>query len=147
MMFWDSSALIPLFVEEPHSKNLLRLAKKDREMIVWWGSSLECRSAFARLRRESKITSVQEDRIIEQLTSLSGAWSEILPSESVRQTAARLLRLHPLKTADSLQLAAALVWSGDQMRKGGFVCLDQRLGEAARKEGLVVVPESEPAES
>ena len=36
---------------------------------------------------------------------------EVLPAEAVREQAARLLRLHPLRAADALQLAAALVWA------------------------------------
>jgi hypothetical protein len=53
--------------------------------------------------------------------------------------AQRLLRVHPLRAADSLQLAAALAIAGDDPAELGFVCLDQRLVEAARKEGLDVL--------
>jgi aminopeptidase N len=53
--------------------------------------------------------------------------------------AQRLLRVHPLRAADSLQLAAALAIAGDDPSELGFVCLDQRLVEAARKEGLDVI--------
>ena len=59
---------------------------------------------------------------------------------AVRAQAARVLRLHPLRAADALQLAAELIWcQGDPVRNG-FVCLDQRLREAARREGFTVLP-------
>ncbi|MBA2251932.1 MAG: hypothetical protein H0W13_04380, partial [Nitrospirales bacterium] len=48
--------------------------------------------------------------------------------------------LHPLRAADSLQLAAALVWANRQAVGHHFVCLDQRLREAAHREGFVLLP-------
>ncbi|HSJ25022.1 MAG TPA: hypothetical protein VK929_10160 [Longimicrobiales bacterium] len=59
--------------------------------------------------------------------------------EHVRTTAMRLLRTHPLRAADALQLAAALAWApapaGDV-----FVTLDERLATAATLEGFTVLP-------
>ena len=44
-----------------------------------------------------------------QLSALAAQWNEVLPVEAIRQTAIRLQRVHPLRAADSLQLAAAVV--------------------------------------
>jgi predicted nucleic acid-binding protein len=60
------------------------------------------------------------------------------PSQEVRDQARRVLRVHPLRAADALQLAAALVWKGRH-----FVCFDQRLREAAQREGFRLFPPSE----
>ena len=70
------------------------------------------------------------------LNRLAGLWAEILPSNLVREQAARLLLLHPLRATDALQLAAALIWTGQQATNLGFVCLDHRLREAAYREGF-----------
>ncbi len=51
------------------------------------------------------------------------------------------LGTHPLKSADALQLAAALVWAGNTTRDHHFVCLDKRLRKAAGKEGFRILPE------
>lgn len=59
---------------------------------------------------------------------------------SAREQAGRALLLHPLRAADALQLAAALVWSRGQVAGHHFVCLDQRFREAARREGFTVLP-------
>jgi hypothetical protein len=45
-----------------------------------------------------------------------------------------------LRAADALQLAAALVWCQGDPLQHGFVCLDQRLREAARREGFTALP-------
>lgn len=48
------------------------------------------------------------------------------------------MRLHPLRAADALQLAAALVLSDFEPRTLPFVTLDDRLASAARREGFEV---------
>ena len=49
MKFWDASAVIPLFLEEPETPRMLEIARQDSVMIAWWGTVVECRSAVARL--------------------------------------------------------------------------------------------------
>ena len=74
------------------------------------------------------------------LRALALSWDEILPSEAVRGIAQRLLRVHALRAADSLQLAAALVAAERDPASLPLVSLDQRLGEAATREGFTVEP-------
>lgn len=140
MRFWDSSALIPLCVEERHSKMVQDLMRDDSELAVWWGTPVECSSSFARIRREGVITPEAEQLLRAMMVRLAEYWTEITPSEEVRMTARRLLLRHPLRAADSLQLAAALVWAGGQPEDLCFVCLDSRLRDAARAEGFVLQP-------
>ncbi len=60
--------------------------------------------------------------------------------DAVKARAKRLLNVHPLRAADSLQLAAALIAADDQPSSRSFVCLDQRLADAAKREGFTVLP-------
>lgn len=140
MRFWDSSAIIALFVEEPRSGVVGELARQDEELVAWWSSQVECCSAFARLRREGFIETKEEDRLRHLLRSLSDSWTEIEPGRDVRTTAEHLLLSHHLRAADALQLAAALIWAGKTPAGHCFVCLDRRLGTAARNVGFTVVP-------
>lgn len=141
MMFWDASAIIPLYIEGPQTKVVRKTAEKDGDLVAWWGSPIECCSAFARLRHEGFLKAREEDRMRNLLAVLADSWTEIEPGKEVRDTAERLLLIHPLRAADSLQLAAALVWAGRHTKGKEFVCLDQRLSAAARKEGFVLLPE------
>ena len=75
---------------------------------------------------------------LDRLDGLSRQWEEILPEPSVRVLARRLLRVHPLRAADSLQLAAALVLTKMAGFDVPFMSLDQRLAEIALREGLRV---------
>ena len=140
MMFWDSSAIIPLCVDEPRSKEVRNIVKKDSSLVIWWGTPVECFSAFARLRRENSLTGDDENYLINIIHLLSDSWTEISPSRDVRDIAARLLRIHPLRDADSLQLAASLIWAGRNPAGQSFVCFDKRLRDAAAKEGFTCLP-------
>jgi predicted nucleic acid-binding protein len=140
MRFWDASALIPLCLQERLSSRLKRLAQQDESLVVWWGSPVECLSAFARLRREAVLGESDEEQARHILRVLQGAWTEVEPTHAVREQAGRVLRLHPLRAADALQLAAALVWSQGDPVGHDFVCLDQRLKEAAQREGFTILP-------
>ena len=140
MMFWDASAVIPLCVDEPRSEAMQAIVREDSAMAAWWGTPVECFSAFARLRRERILSEAEESRVAETVYILSDSWTEILPSSNIRVLAARILRIHPLRAADSLQMAAALTWAGENTKGQHFVCLDKRLREAALKEGFSVLP-------
>lgn len=65
----------------------------------------------------------------------------VSPSNIVRDRAIRLLATHPLRSADALQLAAALRWIQDETKGVGFVCLDEQLRAAASAEGFTLFPE------
>lgn len=107
-------------------------------MVVWWGSAIECSSALARLHREGLLTDREEQAARDLLDLLRRSWYEILPGDGVREQALRLLRVHPLRAADALQLAACLEWSGTPAR-GEFVTFDGHLQEAAHREGFRTV--------
>jgi predicted nucleic acid-binding protein len=75
----------------------------------------------------------------QRLQQLSAGWHEIDPSDEIRETAARFLRVHPLRAADALQLAAAFAAAERRPASLEIVTLDDRLANAARKEGFAVL--------
>ena len=127
-------------MQEPQTGKVQALVQQDGDLVVWWGSLIEGYSALARLRREQVLTSEEELQSRQMILRLSSQWTEVRPSNLVRDQASRVLLLHPLRAADALQLAAALVWAGSQTTSLEFVCLDHRLREAAAREGFQVLP-------
>jgi predicted nucleic acid-binding protein len=109
-------------------------------MAAWWGTPVECASAAARLRREERLSLADEDAVLGLLRTLRASWLEVLPSDEVRNEATRLLRVHSLKAADALQLAAATVLTGSRRSAVALVTFDERLALAARLEGFEVLP-------
>jgi len=139
MKFWDSSAVIPLLAEEPTHKSMLRVLQQDPQVLIWWGTPIEIASALARLEREKSMSADEVSIALSTARRLADSWHEIVPSDAVRRTAERLLRAHPLRAADSLQLAAALIAADHDPSSLEIVCLDARLTTAARREGFVVL--------
>jgi predicted nucleic acid-binding protein len=141
MRFWDTSALVPLFLEQEATEEVGGLLSEDPEIAAWWGTAIECVSAATRLRREERLTVDEEEQVLELLDALRSSWLEILPSEEVRSGTFRLVRVHGLNAADALQLAAARVWAGST-HGAELVTYDERLALAARLEGFRVLPGS-----
>ena len=139
MKFWDASAIVPLLVEEVSSPALLELYRADPVMIAWWGSSVECASAIARLERAGALSLEAATESLARLDALSASWQEVLAVEPIKDLARRLLRVHDLRAADALQLAAALGASDQNPGSLEVVCLDSRLVAAAQREGLRLV--------
>ena len=113
--------------------------------MVWWGSLVEVQSALCRLHREGEIAEVDKHGAIARLRLLSRGWREVLPDEEVRHLALRVLDRYSLRAADSLQLAASLIWCGQRPSGRSFICGDHRLAEAADAAGFSVLelhPES-----
>lgn len=143
MKFWDTSAIIPLLVEESTSFQVETIFRGDSSMLVWWGTSIECVSAISRLERENKLSADEITAIFSRLDQLRMTWREIQAGRKVKQIAERILRLHPLRAQDAQQLAACILANEDQSID--FVTLDTRLAISAHKEGLPMI--KSPAKS
>lgn len=115
------------------------LFERDPQAIVWWGTELECLSALMRRRRADEITEGSARHAYQRLERFARGWVTIDASPTVKRHATRLLRTHPLRTGDALQLAAAVVGCGGDPETMPFVCLDERLLDAAEVEGFRVL--------
>ncbi len=139
MKFWDSSAIVPLIIQEEQSKLCENLFKEDSQILVWTYTATEVLSALFRKYREGKLSDQELLIPQEKLNQLESSWSEVLPKESIKLRAHRLLATHSLRAADALQLAAALVAFRDQPEEKHFITFDQNLVKAARQEGFRVI--------
>ena len=136
MKFWDASAIVPLLVAEPSTQRLQALVAGDPEMLVWWGTQVECVSALVRREREGTLDPHTAGLAYDRLSRLANGWHEIDPSDIIRETSIRFLRVHWLRAADALQLAAAFIAARNRPATLPLVTLDERLADAARKEGF-----------
>ncbi|HNA80246.1 MAG TPA: type II toxin-antitoxin system VapC family toxin [Turneriella sp.] len=139
MIFWDSSAVVPLIVREASSEKLLQIYQSDPEMLVWWATELECVSAICRRERDANVHAGHASSAFGRLKRLAETWHEVQAGDRVKATARRLLRTHNLRTADALQLAAAVTISQGDSSRITFLTLDDRLRVAAEREGLAIV--------
>jgi uncharacterized protein len=138
--FWDSSALIPLLIDEATTEPLRKILQADPDFAVWWGSRVECASAISRLERMRDLESREAIAVLANSRLLLDSGLEVPPSQVLRDLACRLLRVHVLRAADALQLAAALVICEQDAASMELVSLDDQLREAAGREGFSVLP-------
>jgi len=137
--FWDTSALVPLCCFQLQSARARQAARTYSRQVVWWGTAIEAVSSLNRLTRDRKLNVKESSQAFARLDYLRGRWNEVQPTDEVRDRAERLLRIHKLRAADALQLAAALVWCRGYLDGRVLIGADGNLSEAAGAEGFTVI--------
>ncbi len=137
MRFWDTSAIVPLILDEAATVPVDR-SYLNTPMVVWWGTIVEATSAIARRERAGTLAIEAASESLALLADMATRWIEVPASAPVRRAAQRLVRTHVLRATDSLQLAAALTVAANQPEGVDFICRDAKLAEAAGREGLMV---------
>lgn len=133
--FWDSSALVPLCVQQKASAEARRLTRLYK-VVVWWATPVEMRSALERLLRIGELSPGQHQAAERRVELLRKSWREMQPGEALRAEAESLLSHFGLRSADALQLAAAVMWTLRNPREKSFISGDVQLLEAARRLGF-----------
>jgi predicted nucleic acid-binding protein len=138
LRFFDSSAVVKLYVEEQHSRRV-RGWMEPVLSVVSRLTEIEVASAFGRSVRAGILSSEEGERALASLRADVARWQVVELTGEVVTEAVRLLSRHPLRAADAIQLGSALVFTqamGQDL--DGFVAFDQRLEDAARAERLAV---------
>lgn len=144
MRFWDTSALVPVLIDGPATPAARSSLAEDRSVVVWWGTSVECMAAAARAARDGRIDPGRLAGVVRDLGEWRADWIEVGPTAPLRLVAERLVRTHPLRSADALQLAAAIAAAEGSPTTLPFVTRDSRLAEAASLEGFPVLSLDRP---
>ncbi len=139
MRFWDASGLIPLVCDEEQTRFCTNLLRIDPVIVVWCLASVEVYSALCRKYRDGSLTKDDFQTAKVRNTTLWQSYTEITQFSLVKTRCYRLLETHQLRAADSLHLAAALVACEEQTSEMEFVTFDKRLGDAAEREGFIVI--------
>jgi len=105
-------------------------------MVVSWSAPVEVRSAIARLLRMRRITPNDQVQGLAFLEIYRTDWSEVSPTEALRERTEDLVERFPLRAADAIQLASAWAWCQGHPRKRPFISGDAQLLEAARQLGF-----------
>ena len=135
--FWDTSALVPLCVQQQPSPAVRQLLAQH-EIAVWWATPVEMRSAFERLLRMGQLTAPEHAAAGVRLEKLRRGWRELQPIEALRAQAEIFLLSYSLRAADALQLAAAWIWCSGHPQDYVFISGDAQLLQAARQVGFQI---------
>jgi len=136
--FWDTSALVPLFIREEQTEPVTASYAEQKHILVAHHAVTECASAFCRLGREEKLTASQLSRVLDTLREEASRWHRVDMSPALERMAIRCLRVHTLRAMDALHLASALLIAEGDPSICSFYTLDTRLKMAVEKEGFIL---------
>ncbi len=139
--YMDTSAMVKLYLSEPGSEASLRLWRESQGITVSAVGYAELVAAFHRKRREGIVS---REGLTRAIRSFKSDWDsvQVVPvSPQLNRRIDRLVADHPLRGFDTIHLASALTVRDAVGEELLFVSADQRLLEAAQKEGLNVYPE------
>lgn len=140
IVYFDTSALLKRYVAEADSDAVAALWKEATTTAASQILYAELAAAFARRRRELPDSAPVLDQAQE---TFRNDWTGILriPVDGeINRRVDELLTRHPLRGADSIHLASALVLRDLMQADVTFACADIKLVVAARAEGLSVEP-------
>ncbi|MYA81943.1 MAG: type II toxin-antitoxin system VapC family toxin [Acidimicrobiales bacterium] len=137
--YWDTSALVPLFVAEPTTDAMRSWLREDGVIVTWAWTKVEIVSAVERRTRDGDLTRAHRRSVMGRLDEFSESWHEVVEMLAVRSRASSMLARHSLRAADAAQLGAAVHVQEQIGVPLQLVVLDRRLAEAAEREGLAVV--------
>ncbi|MGH9469771.1 MAG: type II toxin-antitoxin system VapC family toxin [Terriglobia bacterium] len=142
LYYLETSALVKLYVLEPGTDRLLRLASNlsENRFAVLAVSHVEARSAIRRRERAGDIDPQAAGLILDRLQEhLEARFLRQALNDTVLDGAVEIIDRYALRAYDAIQLAGCLALkaaAGTEFPT--FVCSDQRLLQAARSELLAV---------
>lgn len=138
MRYFDTSALVKQYFSlETGSKTVRELLKSGEKVFTAALTYVETHAAFARRRRERILSPQVTRRLALRFDKDWETYEVILLNQDVLALARQILYRHPLRSADAVHLASALLLARKTPATAWeFVCADQRLGAAASIEGL-----------
>lgn len=143
--FFDSSALVKRFAQEPGSTfvvSLLRPSAKNR-LYAARITEVEVCAALARRRKANTINGAQAAKGLRRLRhDLPRRFTQVAIGEGILVEACRLAETFALRGYDAVQLAAAIAANNERVLNGLsrliVVSADGELNDAARAEGFNV---------
>jgi len=139
MDYLDASALVKRYVREGGSLLVRRLVTAG-PVATSRLSEVEVASALVRRARELAFSSRERDRALTMLAADFDALHVVELVPEVTAIARALLLRGVLRASDAIQLASCLLLQRELQVAVRFVVFDDRLREAARTEGLSLLP-------
>lgn len=135
IVYFDTSAIVPLIVGEPSTPACLRLWNDTTRAVSTRLLYPEASAALARAERMGRMTPIQHDEAVSDLDELVAEIDHIELTMALARIAGDLARSDGLRGYDAVHLAAALsVSDTDVVMATG----DHDLAAAARAHGLTV---------
>ncbi len=140
MIYWDSSALVAsLVLEDATQKISEALEELDEERsYTTMITPLEVESAIQRKLKERSLTPKQANEARKLTMDFRKNVFLMATDHNVLDMGLHLQKIYGLRPADAIQLASARIGT-DNPANVFFLCLDEKLNEAAKSEGFQTI--------
>lgn len=132
--YFDTSAVVPLFISEPTTQRCRDLWSSSHLIVASALVEAELHAALAQAHRMDRIGADDLRNALGLITGRLVEVARITVSEKVVTSASSLAVRHGLRGYDAVHLASALLLSPSEVL---FVTGDRHLREAAAAEGLL----------
>jgi uncharacterized protein len=141
--FLDTSALAKRYIPEIGTPWIDRITTADHIILLSQLAWVELQSAISRRQRENALTPAQSQTLsLNFQTHWQTDYHIITVDQILLNLATELIKKHPLRAYDAVQLASALIIQPDlpdpQTNPFTFVSADDRLLAVAQREGLTI---------
>lgn len=133
--YFDTSALVPLIINEPPSDTCRRLWNDATRTISTRLIYPEARAALAQAQRLGRLDAALLLAAIDDLDSITAEINYLEITAHIAQSAGVLAQEHGLRGHDAVHLASAALASDDELV---FATGDRDLGTAAQAIGIAV---------
>lgn len=140
ILYLDTSALVKLYVEEPLSQELTAVVAEAEAVATSLLAYAESRAAFARARREARLSAQLYRHIVEAFVEDWPRYISVEVSDLIVKDAGDLAANRALRGYDALHLASALSLSKQVTASVTFLAFDRALSLAAKREALLIHP-------
>ena len=135
--YFDTSALVKQYLHEAGSTTVLELLKTGDKVYTASLTYAETHAAFSRRTREGRLTRETTRKLAVRFDRDWESYDIVIMSEDVLSLARQMLYRYPLRSADAIHLASALLLARTTPTvRWEFVCADGRLCDAAETESF-----------
>ena len=136
--YFDTSALVKRYVDEPGSLEVRRLLRARRVMSSVL-LRVEVLAALRRRREEAALSARAFARLLRRVEADDASWQLVPVSDEIVAAARSRVLQQSVRTLDAIHLASAEALHREGLRIP-FVTADARQADAGRAIGLDVVP-------
>ncbi len=140
ILYLDTSALVKLYVEDPLSQELTVAVAEAEAVATSLIAYAESRAAFARARREARLSTPIYRRIVEAFVEDWPRYISVEVTDRLVKDAGDLAANRALRVYDALHLASALSLCQQVTTPVTFLAFDRALSLAAKREALSLHP-------
>jgi predicted nucleic acid-binding protein len=139
ILFFDTSALMKLYAQEPHSDWTRQQVTASSHCAVSQITWVEMCAAFALKERTAQITAVDAKLAMHRFKTEWSIYTRLALDSAVLNTAGDFAIQFGLRAYDSVQLATARVAHQQLGNNMAMCCFDNQLNGAAGKLGIPVL--------